>query len=168
MDGRWVNTGAVRVRGLDASALYSRPVGAGVISLDASASWILDYETRLTPTAPVRQAAGLIGYPAEFRARSGATWTWEDIDLALHWTHVAAYRDNLGARIGALNSLDARFGWSLGGNGADGPGLRLSLAVENLLDEDPPFYDAPTGYGFDAGQSSLLGRAVSLQLIKRW
>ncbi len=170
VDGRWVNTGAVRVKGLDVSGRYSRPVGTGVVSLDASASWILDYETRPTPTAPVRQVAGLIGYPAEFRARSGVTWAWADIDLSLHWTHVAAYQDVVGAPIDAWNTLDARFGWDLGGDGSDGPGsgLRLALGVENLLDEDPPFYDAPTGYGFDAGQASLLGRAVSLQLIKRW
>ncbi|MBB4799062.1 outer membrane receptor protein involved in Fe transport [Brevundimonas bullata] len=167
VDGRWVNTGAVRVRGLDASGRYSRSFGAGMLSLDASASWILNYETRPTPTAPVREVAGLISYPVEFRARSGVTWVWADIDLALHWTHVAAYKDHLGTRIDAFNTLDARFGWSIGG---DGPasGLRLALGVENLLDEDPPFYDAPTGFGFDAGQASLLGRAVSLQLIKRW
>ena len=165
VDGRWVNTGAVRVRGLDASGSMGWAIGGGVVSADSSASWILDYETRPTPTAPVRQVAGLIGYPVKFRARSGLTWTFGKADLALHWTHAASYKDNLGARIGASDLLDARLGWSPGGLAS---GLRLALAIENLLDEDPPFYDAPTGFGFDAGQASLLGRAVSLQLIKRW
>ena len=167
VDGRWVNAGGVRVRGLDASGRYGFPLWSGQLVLDAAASWIRDYETRPTPTAPVRKVAGLISYPVEFRARSGVTWTRGDVDVALHWTRVAAYRDHLGARIDALNTLDARLGWSPGGEGP-WSGLRLALAVENLLDEDPPFYDAPTGYGFDAGQASLLGRAVSLQLIKRW
>lgn len=170
VDGRWVNAGSLKVRGLDASGRYGFPLWSGRLVLDASASWILDYETRPTPTAPARQAAGLISYPVEFRARSGLTWTRGALDLALHWTRVAAYRDHVGTRIESLNSLDARLGWNLGegrGGGATS-GLRLALAIENLLDEDPPFYDAPTGYGFDAGQASLLGRAVSLQLIKRW
>lgn len=165
VDGRWVNTGAVRVRGVDASGSAGWSLGSGMVWVDGAASWILDYETRSTPTAPARQVAGLIGYPVKFRARSGVTWTFRDVDLALHWTHAAAYRDNLGARIDAFDTLDARFGWNPGGVAS---GLRLALAIENLLDEDPPFYDAPTGYGFDAGQASLLGRAVSLQLIKRW
>ncbi|MNI62701.1 hypothetical protein D3C73_1180320 [compost metagenome] len=47
-------------------------------------------------------------------------------------------------------------------------GLRLALTVQNLFDEDPPFYDSPTGYGFDPGQGGLLGRVVALQLIQRW
>ena len=44
----------------------------------------------------------------------------------------------------------------------------MSLSVQNLLDEDPPFYDATAGYGFDAAQSNILGRVLALQLIKRW
>lgn len=135
--------------------------------LDAAASWILDYETRPTPTAPRREVAGLIGYPVGFRARGGMNWSRGELDLGLHWTRVAAYQDNLGTRIGASDTLDARLGWSPGGYGSNA-GFRLALSVENLLDETPPFYDAPTGYGFDAGQASPLGRAVSLQLIKRW
>jgi iron complex outermembrane recepter protein len=42
------------------------------------------------------------------------------------------------------------------------------MSADNLLDETPPFYDGPTGYGFDPGQASLLGRVVSLQLTRRW
>ncbi|WP_292037094.1 MULTISPECIES: TonB-dependent receptor [unclassified Brevundimonas] len=164
VDGRWVNAGGVRVRGLDASARYGFEVWSGRLDLEASASWILDYETRATPTAPVRQVAGLIGYPVAFRARSGATWRRGTFDAGLHWSRVDAYLDHLGARIDAWNTIDARLGWSPG----DAGGWGLALAVQNLLDADPPFYDAPTGYGFDAGQASLLGRAVSLQLIRRW
>lgn len=48
------------------------------------------------------------------------------------------------------------------------PGLRLTLGVENLFDENPPFYDGPTGYGFDPGEASLMGRVFSIQLTRRW
>ena len=46
--------------------------------------------------------------------------------------------------------------------------LRLALTIHNLFDQAPPFYDAPSGFGFDPGQASLMGRTVALQLIKRW
>lgn len=166
VDSRWVNTGAVQVRGIDLSGRYGWDLGGGKLTLDASASWILDYDTRSTPTAPVRAVEGLIGYPVELRARSGVVWSRNAVDLGLHWAHVGAYEDRLGAGIDAWNTLDMRVNWSP--EAGVWSGTRLSLGVDNLLDEAPPFYDGPTGYGFDAGQASLLGRTVSLQLIRRW
>lgn len=166
VDGRWVNTGAVRVKGFDISGRYSWSVGAGSVTLDTAASWILDYETRPTPTAQVRKVAGLVGYPVKLRARTGLTWTRGDFDAGFYWTYVDNYADRLGTSIEGWNTLDAQFGWDVGGR--QGAGIRMVLGVLNLLDEDPPFYDAPSGYGFDAGNASLLGRTVSLQLIKRW
>lgn len=166
VDSRWVNTGAVRVSGLDLSASYEWDTGAGLLAFDTSASLILDYETRPTPTAPVRQVAGLIGYPVKLRARSGVTWSQGPVRLGVHWSHVDDYKDFAGAKIDAWNTLDAQFSWSVGR--APFEGLTLLASVQNLLDEDPPFYDAPLGFGFDAGQASLVGRVVSLQLIQRW
>jgi iron complex outermembrane recepter protein len=166
VDVRWVNTGAVRVRGLDLAARHSVGLGGGQLALEASASWLADYETQPTPTAPVRQVVGLVGFPVELRARSGALWTRGDLGLGLFWNHVSAYEDRVGVRIDAWNTLDAQASWSpQGGRWA---GLRLALTIQNLLDEDPPFYDAPSGYGFDPGQGNLLGRVVALQLTRRW
>jgi len=166
VDSRWVNTGAVQVSGLDLSASYEWETGAGLLVFDTSASWILDYETRPTPTAPVRQVAGLIGYPVKLRARSGVTWSRGPLRLGVHWSHVDDYKDFAGQTINAWDTLDAQFNWSV--NRAPFAGLTLQLGVQNLLDEDPPFYDAPLGFGFDAGQASLIGRVISLQLIQRW
>lgn len=165
VDTRWVNTGAVRVRGLDVQASHGWAVAGGTLSVDTSASWILDYESRTTPTAPREQVAGLVGYPADFRARTGATWSRDDFQIGVHWDHVAEIADRSGNRIAAWDTFDAIASWTPESNGG---GLRVQLAVQNLLDEDPPFYDATTGLGFDPGQANLMGRVVSLQLIRRW
>ncbi|MEQ7154259.1 TonB-dependent receptor [Brevundimonas aurifodinae] len=164
VDSRWVNTGAVRIRGLDVSARHGWPLYDGLLSLDASASYVLDYETQSTPTAPVRSVAGLLGYPVELRARTGAVWSRGAFDVGVHWSHVNGYEDRLGTQIEAWDTLDAQLNWSP----VAFPGLRVMLSADNLLDETPPFYDGPTGYGFDPGQASLLGRVVSLQLTRRW
>lgn len=166
VDARWVNTGGVRVSGLDLAARQGWRSPLGLLSFDASASWILSYETRPTPTAPVRQVAGLLGYPVKLRGRAGVTWSRDALQLGVHWSHVDAYRDRLGTRIDAWNTVDAQLSWSLGSGASRA--LALQLGVQNLLDEDPPFYDAPLGFGFDGGQASPVGRAVSLQLIRRW
>lgn len=166
VDARWVNTGAVRVRGLDVSGRYPLPLGDGLLTFVTSASYILDYETRPTPMAAVRQVAGLIGYPVRLRARSGVSWSRGGLGLGLHWNHVDDYHDRVGAGIDAWNTVDAQASWTPSTARLDG--LRLTLTVHNLFDEAPPFYDAPSGYGFDPGQASLLGRVVALQLIRRW
>ena len=62
VDARWVNTGAVRVRGLDFSARYPITVGEVRVAMDASASYILDYETQSTPTSEVRAVDGPVSY----------------------------------------------------------------------------------------------------------
>lgn len=166
IDGRWVNTGAVRVNGFDLSARYPFSVGEHRITLDGSASYVLSYESQTTPTALVREVVDLIGYPVRLRSRIGAGWSRGDWSADLHWNHVGDYRDRLGARIDAWNTADLQAGWSPATGVLNG--LRLALTIQNLFDRTPPFYDAPSGVGFDPGQSSLMGRTVALQLIKRW
>ncbi|MET3836181.1 outer membrane receptor protein involved in Fe transport [Brevundimonas sp. UYEF29] len=165
VDTRWVNTGSVRIRGLDVTARSGWSVGDGRVMAETNLSWILDYENQTTPTAIVEEVAGLIGYPAELRARTGLTWSRGGVQAGAYWNHVAGQKDRLGAQIDAWDTVDARLAWS---PGRDGDGLQIELAVQNLTDEDPPFYDASTGLGFDPGQANPLGRVVSLQLTRRW
>ncbi|MFC5374265.1 TonB-dependent receptor [Brevundimonas faecalis] len=166
LDGRWVNTAAVRVRGLDLSTRYPMDLGQGVMTVDASASWLLDYEVQMTPTAVVRSVLDRVGYPTSLRLRAGATWTMENLAASLHWSHVSDYADSAGARIGAWNTADLMLTWRPSAGRLEG--VNLSAGVQNLFDADPPFYNGATGYGFDAGQANQLGRVVSLQLIRRW
>ena len=166
VDARWVNTGAVLVRGLDFSARYPITLGDIRIAMDASASHILDYETQATPTSDVRAVDGLIGYPVRFRSRAGATLTRGVLGAGVYWNHVSAYEDRFQRRIDQWDTLDVQATWSPGGARFDG--LTAALTIQNILDQDPPFYDAATGVGFDPGQGNLLGRVVSVQLTKRW
>ena len=114
----------------------------------------------------MRNVIGLTGYPGRLRSRAGGVWSRGPWSAGLHWSHSAPGRDRLGARVGAWDSLDGRLGWSPAGGSA--AGLGLALTVQNLLDEDPPFHDAASGYGFDPGQGNPFGRVVALQLIRRW
>lgn len=166
VDTRWVNTGAVEVSGFDVSGRYGRSLGESRLTVDTSASWMLNYDSQATPTAPVRSRVGLIGNPVKLRARSGVSWSLRDLRLSAHWSYVDAYKDRAGVRIDAWNTADVQASWSPSTGAL--AGLQLNLNVQNLFDADPPFYDSPMGYGFDAGQASLLGRVVALQLIRRW
>lgn len=166
LDARWVNAEAVQVRGVDASVLYPLSLGAHEFTFDASASYILNYETQITPLAPARSVVGQVGFPVRLRGRAGFGWTFGSFGADVHWSHVAAYSDGNGREIEAWDTVDLQLGW----NPALGrlSGSRLAVSVQNLFDADPPFYDAPTGFGFDPGQANPFGRMIALQLIKRW
>ena len=49
-----------------------------------------------------------------------------------------------------------------------GEGVSITLDIINLADSEPPFYDSPSGYGYDAANTDIFGRRISLQLVKRW
>lgn len=166
LDGRWVNTASVEVRGFDLDIRYPVSFGTNIVTLGGSASYLLDYTTQTTPTAQVRDMLDRVGYPTKLRARAGANWVRGDLSADLHWIHVSDYADALGRKIDAWDTADLQVAWSP--SNPRWEGLRLSLSVQNLFDADPPFVDNRSGYGFDPGQSNLLGRVVALQLIQRW
>ncbi|WP_312218051.1 TonB-dependent receptor [Brevundimonas sp.] len=166
IDGRWINTASVAVRGLDLQAAYPMRFGGHTLRWDASASWLLDYDSRMTSASPVQGLLDQVGYPVSLRSRAGFTWSRGDWTMNAHWVHVSDYADQDGRPIDARNTADVRLTWSPTNGSLER--LRASLGIQNLFDADPPFHDGRTGYGFDAGQANLLGRVVSLQLTRRW
>jgi len=77
-------------------------------------------------------------------ARRGDSWTTVDI--------------NIGYRV------DGGSGWLAN--------TQFNLGINNALDRRAPFvnqFDLPSGtLGYDPANASLLGRQVSLQVVKRW
>jgi iron complex outermembrane recepter protein len=162
-----VNTAETRVRGLDWSTSYQWDRGADTFTLDTAASFLFDYKQALTPAAQARELVSTINFPVDFRATVGGTWQRADWLGRIALNHVSAFEDAAGRTVEAWNTIDANLHWTPASpTWADG--LRISLNVLNVLDADPPFYDAPSGIGFDPGQANPLGRTVSLQLTQRW
>lgn len=167
LDGRWVNTGELRTRGLDVSAGYAREIGAHRIDLDLAATYLLEYSRMQTPAASREQLVDVVGFPTDLKIRASALWTVSDWSARLAANYVDNYRSPKGTDISPWLTLDGQIRWSPARMiGLDG--VEALLNVQNLLDEDPPFYDNPQGLGFDPANTTLLGRVVSLQLIKRW
>lgn len=166
VDGRWLNTAAVEVRGLDGYAAYDLNVAGGELTLDATASYMIDYKRRITTAAPTVDLVDTYGYPVDLRGTVSGRWVRDDVSLRVAVNRVGGYRDLLESRIGSWTTTDMQVGWTP--SGSWGEGLSLTASVRNVFDADPPFYDATTGIGFDAGQADPLGRTFALQLTKRW
>lgn len=166
VDGRWVNAASVIVRGLDVSGRTTITRGDQRIAAEASASYLLDYETRTTGAAPSVDALGRVGRPQRLRARAGATWSRGAWSAGLFANHVSAGRDVSNRAVESWTTADARLAWSPSASSLGG--LEAALSIQNLFDRAPPFYDAAGGFGFDPGQANPYGRMVALQLIRRW
>jgi len=80
--------------------------------------------------------------------------------------HVSDYADTSGRRIGSWTTADLQVRYAP----ETGPfaGTAVALTIQNLFDRDPPFYDAPEGVAYDAANSDVIGRYVSLQLTRSW
>lgn len=167
-EARYVNTGELKVAGLDLTAAYSGRIGEDRVDLTGNLSWLTQYERKVTPLSMPVDLAGTPGYPADLRVRASATWTHGAAATTLSVNHVGDSHDGAGRRIHSWTTADVQV--RLQPRAAEGPlrDLSLSLTVQNLFDTDPPFYDSPLGVGYDPANADPLGRVVSLQLAKVW
>jgi iron complex outermembrane receptor protein len=166
IDARWVNTGQVEVEGLDLSASYATKVGLDPLVFSGSLSWLMDYKRKITPQAQAVQLAGMAGNPADLRLRGTAAWTHDWATTALSINRVGDLQVEGGGRIKAWTTADLNV--RLTPRGSAWKGLTLALNIQNLFDQDPPFYDSSLGIGYDAANADPLGRVATLQLTKTW
>ena len=72
------------------------------------------------------------------------------------------------AYIDPWTTVDVQLSWRSPRTQGPLAGFVLTLAAQNLLNANPPFYDSPQGVAFDPANANPLGRVVSIQATKRW
>ncbi len=166
VDARFVNTASVLLEGIDADASYTSNVGDHAFELDVNLTYMNRFETRATPSALLQSGINGPNLPVDLRARTSASWNRLDWGATLALNYVDGYPDVAGRRIGSWTTADAQIRYAP----SHGPlaDTTLTLNVQNLLDSDPPFYDAPEGVAYDAANTNVLGRFVSIQLSRNW
>jgi outer membrane receptor protein involved in Fe transport len=169
IDDRYVNASAVSVAGVDFNADYSFKLGANAFDVFGTGSWLYDYSERVTAAAPSQQLVSTPNYPVDFRGRLTGVWTRGPYSIAATLNYVNSYRDPVANRtIDAWTTADLSATWTPGPSHGPLAGLVVTAAVQNLFDQDPPFYDSPNAVGYDPANANPLGRVVSLQVSKRW
>ncbi len=166
IDAREVNTGSLEVEGLDATAGYKTSLRGDPLVLNASLSWLTHYKRKLTPTSASTELAGQAGYPADLRGRVSATWIHGPVSVTTGLNHVGDSYADTGRRVHPWTTFDLQGRWQ--GKILAVDGLAVTLNVQNLFDQDPPFYDNPLAVGYDPVNADPLGRVVSLTLTKAW
>ncbi len=166
VDARYVNTASVQVQGADLTVAYAFAVGPDAFDLTSSLTWLERFDARATPTSPVVSQLDRPNYPVGLRGRTHLSWTRGPLTLGGAVDHVSDYADTSGRRIGSWTTADLQVRYAP----ETGPfaGTAVALTIQNLFDRDPPFYDAPEGVAYDAANSDVIGRYVSLQLTRSW
>jgi len=167
VDVRYVNTGELKVRGLDLTADDRLTLGSDSLNLAANAAWLFTYDQQVTPTSRVVNVVNTVGFPLRLRARASGDWRHGPFGLLAAVNYAGGYHDTLGASLRAQTTVDLQVRWTAPADSPTGP-LAATLSVRNLFDRDPPLYNGPTGFGFDPTNGDPVGRFVSLQLVRRW
>jgi outer membrane receptor protein involved in Fe transport len=170
VDGRYVNTARVLVRGLDFLLTQRFQLGGGNASVAANASYILDFRRQPTPTASPRERVDTVGNPTDLRMRLTGNWDRDAFGATFSLNYADEYRDDVSQperKVDSWLTVDAQLRYQPNWRGVLS-GTSLSLSVQNLFNSDPPFVNRPPGQAYDAANADPLGRFVALQIIKSW
>lgn len=166
------NTARERARGIDIQAEYRIDLGADRLLLTAAASR-LDADRQLSAGQAVLSRAGLIFTPPHWRARGGASWEREGVQVSAFVNHAGSTRDDrftTPGRVGAFTTLDVSA--AVRTTTQDGPfrNLEVRLSALNLLNAQPDRIRTSSAaqIPFDSTNQSPLGRFVSLTVTKSW
>jgi iron complex outermembrane receptor protein len=164
IDARRNNLGAVHTTGIDFAASYAHPTDFGVLSADITGAYTLKRKTQAIRGGSYTDAldngtgklafvasAGLTSGPVSARASLNYRGGYPVIGLA-NQTHVDAFK-----------TVDLFLGYDLKSVLAADDVL-LTLNVDNLFNEDPPFINTSAGYA----NGSTLGRLVSVGVRTRF
>ena len=171
VDGRFVNSARVDIRGFDLAARYRASIGEHRLTLSANASILIDFKDQITPVSPLIERVGTLGNPVDFRMRATADWSWRDLGVNLALNHVGPYTDNVSSPtrpIKAWTSLDVQFRLTPKATTGLAKNSSAALTIQNLFDRDPPFVDRSLGFGYDPANADVLGRFIALQIKKQW
>lgn len=167
-DARYVNAGSFQVRGLDFSGTYPSKIAGDPVVFNASLSWLMHYRRKVTAAAQSVDLVGLVTYPAELQARVSATWTHGPFNTTATLRRTSALDIQPTGRVKGQTAADLQVQYASPTRSGPWKGLSVALSVQNLFDQDPPFYDSRVGAGYDPANYDPFGRVVALQLTKAW
>jgi iron complex outermembrane receptor protein len=171
VDGRFVNSARVDVRGFDLAVSQRLSLGEHKLAFAGNASIMIDFKDQITPISPLIERVGTLGNPVDLRVRATADWSWRSLGANIAINHFGGYTDNISTparSIASWTSLDFQLRFVPDDSSGIIKGFTAALTVQNVFDRDPPFVDRTLGFGYDPANADVLGRFVALQLKKRW
>lgn len=143
------------------------PSGAGRFDLNVVVSKLESYERQNRPGTDFIDYAGSIGgdlsggaFP-EWKSVVSASWSVGPAKAVVRWRHTDAMQDARSIPVfspTAVNTPNYDIFDLMGSWTFEEPGVTVRLGVNNLTDEDPPFYTSYSNSNTDPGAFDVLGR----------
>ena len=103
------------------------------------------------------------------------SWSLKSWSVQSAVNYTGAYRDPASVperRVDSWATVDVNVGYRVNGGSGWLANAQFNLGINNALDQRPPFvnqFELTSGtFGYDPANASLLGRQVSLQVVKHW
>jgi iron complex outermembrane recepter protein len=162
-DARPINVGTAIVAGIDYQIQYNFSLSArDDLRLNAGGVTYTKYKTQSAPGVDYRDE--LKNGSVKWRVRGGVGWKHGPVDTNLFVNYIGPY-DNVGVtptqRVKAFTTVDFNTAVDIPVEGL-ASGLQLLVNIENLTNEDPPFYNG--GDGYNSTYASPVGRLVTAGL----
>ncbi|NIJ35879.1 iron complex outermembrane receptor protein [Sphingopyxis panaciterrae] len=154
IDARRNNLGRVNSDGLDFDVAYVRPTGFGSINASFAGTYTLNRETQAiaggATTDNLKNGTGRFFFVAGLGGTVGDFTAHASLNHRGGFPIVATTQDH----ISSFNTVDLFFSYDLK---ALLPDTSLTVNIDNVFDQDPPFFDSQTGYT----NGGTLGRMIS-------
>ena len=175
IDGRFRNIASLKTRGVDTVLDYFLNTARGKVTFSLNGTYTIDQRQQITPTAPVFDLVNTVGNTTSLRLVGILSWSLKGWTVQSTVNYTGAYRDPASVperRVDSWTTVDINVGYRVDGGSGWLANTQFNLGINNALDQRPPFvnqFDLTSGtFGYDPANASLLGRQVSLQLVKRW
>ena len=166
------NFSARDVSGLDIQLFYSRETEIGDFAANLNGSYLFKYDTQLTDLAEVADQLGELYRPVDLNLRGSLSWTRGGFTAVTAINHTNSYESSFTAAepvsIDQWTTIDLTLAFDTEDRLSSDVlnGIRGSVSIQNLFDEEPPFVETSDGLNFDPANANALGRVVRLSLSK--
>lgn len=165
------NIAVTRESGIDLSLRQSLVTGWGRFRFTLDATDLLRFEQAATWNSRLQSVLNTVGNPIAFHAQTAAEWQLRTLGVyepgaRVALNHTGAYENpgsSLMPHVRSATTVDLQLFMGLN---RSWPHTRVSLNIQNVLNQPPPFVDNP--YGYDISNSQPLGRMLSLRVSTDW
>lgn len=171
VDLRLKNIGRISTNGVDFTASYGLDTDFGRFDLQVNGSVFAKFKRAESTTSSVFSVLDTIRNPVDWRMRNSLSWSYHGFSATAFLNYTDNFTDDESVPRRKVNSwatIDLTLAYRTGDRPAR-PWLRdvaLSLSVQNLLDDAPPFVNNARGFGFDPQNADPLNRFIAFQVTK--
>lgn len=173
-DNRLSNIAIEKVSGFDLRVAGRFETEAGDFAVGLNLTHTFDHDRRVTAASPEFSLLNEIGKPVDTRIRASGGWSRGAWAGSLYYNYTDGYRNPFStpaSGIGSWSTVDISLRLDGSAWTQEGPfaGLSVTLAVQNLFDNDPPLFpNSLQGVLYDSINANPFGRFVSMSVMKRW